>query len=201
MFIAILTEAYTAIAKENTADDDLDFKVLNNMKRRFTAMVKKGLNRSSLNVADLDLDGDGKLDAEELAKAAKVSVGRAKELIRRHDKDGDGKLDEREFETFKQRLVEEEARRKRTDREALEQLEDKVDRLADMLRSVMPQAAQQQQELQARASQLLQPQPQQGQNGHAQQHTIDSSVFDLDVVADIADQIEEMEHSDDDGLY
>ena len=60
-----------------------------------------------MQVDAFDEDGDGKIDAEELAKQTGITVERAREVISKIDADEDGKIDPEEFEKLKQRLIDE----------------------------------------------------------------------------------------------
>ena len=53
----------------------------------------------------IDADGDGKLDASELANQCNISELEAKNIIAQYDQDGDGKLDPQEFEVLKQQVM------------------------------------------------------------------------------------------------
>ena len=54
---------------------------------------------------DIDADGDGKLDANELAEQCNISIQEAQNIILQYDRDGDGKLDKDEFEDLKQQIL------------------------------------------------------------------------------------------------
>ncbi len=54
----------------------------------------------------IDTNGNGKLEAKELAKALNISVKEAREIIRRFDDDGDEELDKKEAKNFFGALLE-----------------------------------------------------------------------------------------------
>ncbi|ETO07226.1 hypothetical protein RFI_30167 [Reticulomyxa filosa] len=64
---------------------------------------------------DLDEDGDGQLDAHELANKIGWTVEDAQRFIDEHDKDKNGKLSEKEWEAF---MKEAEENKQQTDMEA-----------------------------------------------------------------------------------
>merc|ERR1712228_36672 len=60
-----------------------------------------------MQVSEFDEDGDGKIDAEELAKQTGISTKRAREIIDQFDHNEDGQIDPKEFEVLKARLIDE----------------------------------------------------------------------------------------------
>eukprot|EP01084_Bolivina_argentea_P194158 333107_1 len=72
-------------------------------KRKLNAYTQ--IKLQEIDFFEIDDDGDGKLDAKELAKACNITEEEAKEAIQQYDENSDGLLDKKEFETLKQDIL------------------------------------------------------------------------------------------------
>merc|ERR1712129_307966 len=101
VFIAILSEAYSQVAAELTDEDNIDLpNIFLKIKSRMSNMMLRNAQHN-----EFDGDGDGYVDADELAKQCDISIQEARKLIDKYDTDGDGQLDVEEFEELKRQLI------------------------------------------------------------------------------------------------
>jgi Ca2+-binding EF-hand superfamily protein len=93
---------------DTTASRELDADIQVAMKaaaeQQVAAKTAKPAGCRRFSMTDIDLNGDGKVDAAELALARGVSLAEAAAMIATADTDGDGKLDIDEFSTLEQHL-------------------------------------------------------------------------------------------------
>merc|ERR1719206_1537432 len=176
VFIAILTDAYSDVQSDMTDDDKISFNFFGSLKQRVTKVIRKKIGRE-MQMQDFDGDGDGMVDASELAKQTGVTVARAKEIIAEHDKNGDGVLDRKEFERMKDKIIERHVEEEMRAKDPMAVLEAKVDKLTALLVAVLSK----------KQSAL----PKNGKKGkshlqpvHEQQTTMSSAIdIDFDVMA------------------
>merc|ERR1712204_74749 len=92
---------YSQVAAELTDEDNIDLpNIFLKIKSRMSNMMLRNAQHN-----EFDGDGDGYVDADELAKRCDISLQEAKKLITKYDTDGDGQLDVEEFEELKRQLI------------------------------------------------------------------------------------------------
>ncbi|ETO08753.1 hypothetical protein RFI_28635 [Reticulomyxa filosa] len=113
VFIAILSEAYGETIEEMSEEDKLSLGFFG-MRGAMARIQQIFKNLRNVALADLDEDGDGQLDAHELANKTGWTVEDAQKFIDEHDKDKNGKLSEKEWEAL---MKEAEEKKQQTDME------------------------------------------------------------------------------------
>jgi len=134
VFIAILTEAYSEVQMD--LEDDLD---PNKLLGNFTKMVlgEKTVEKlNKLRVDDFDDDGDGQIDAHELAQRTNLSVHEAKDFIKSVDIDNTGTLNAKEL---KKLIAEKQDNSTGPSRAELRALKRDMDGILDLLHTVLGQ--------------------------------------------------------------
>ena len=86
---------------------------------------------AALDMSGMDEDQDGKVSAEELAKATHVSLSEAQPVIQQHDQNGDGMLDADEFEQLKAQVVREKERLQQIQKERQQRQQAQQEQYAD----------------------------------------------------------------------
>eukprot|EP00486_Rosalina_sp_Unknown_P007537 CAMPEP_0201577206 /NCGR_PEP_ID=MMETSP0190_2-20130828/23462_1 /ASSEMBLY_ACC=CAM_ASM_000263 /TAXON_ID=37353 /ORGANISM="Rosalina sp." /LENGTH=573 /DNA_ID=CAMNT_0048008981 /DNA_START=1320 /DNA_END=3041 /DNA_ORIENTATION=- len=83
--------------------------------KEFAILKKSQQFANSINVTtkikDLDRNSDGKLSAEELAKATNITLKKAQDIIKKYDENGDGSIDEEEFGALKKQILKKQTQR------------------------------------------------------------------------------------------
>ncbi|ETO13837.1 hypothetical protein RFI_23534 [Reticulomyxa filosa] len=103
VFIAILSQAYSETADELSDEDKLSFGFLG-MRGAVLRLQQMVRNVTKLGIDTLDADGDGQLDAQELAAKTGWTIEAAQQFIDQHDQDHNGKLSQKEWETLAQEM-------------------------------------------------------------------------------------------------